>query len=126
MKSINQKYEIKAPVSEVWQALVNPKIIADLGAGPAKMNEKVGTKFSLWGGDIYGKNIEVVKEKKLVQEWFGGKWEKPSILTLILIGKEGVTELDLIQTDVPNEEVKDISQGWKDYYIGPMIEMLQK
>jgi len=72
MKTIKQKYSIKAPVEKVWQSLVDPKIIKQWGGGPAKMDDKVGTNFKLWGGDIYGKNLKVIKNKLLIQNWISG------------------------------------------------------
>jgi len=52
MKSIKQTYRIQAPVSMVWQALVDPEVIERWGGGPVKMDDQVGTRFELWGGDI--------------------------------------------------------------------------
>jgi activator of HSP90 ATPase len=86
----------------------------------------VGTEFTLWDGDIHGKNIKVVPNKKLVQEWFSGDWEKSSIVTFTLIKKGNKTELNLLHEDVPNEEIKDISDGWKTYYLGPLKQLLEK
>ncbi len=126
MDAIKQSYHIKASVAQVWQALVDPKIIARWGGGPAKMDKEVGTKFSLWGGDIHGTNKEVVKEKKLVQEWYGGDWPKPSIITFILHGDDSETTVDLLQQDVPDAEHKNISEGWKEYYMGPLKKLLEK
>lgn len=55
MKTIKQTYLINASRQDVWQALIDPVIIDKWGGGPARMNDRVGTEFSLWGGDIYGK-----------------------------------------------------------------------
>lgn len=126
MRPIKQTYKIKVSATKVWQALTKPKEIARWGAGPAKVSAKAGAKFSLWGGEIWGKNIEVKSEKKLKQEWFGGKWPKPSILEIILSEKNGVTTVKLTHKDVPEKEVKDIAGGWKDYYFGPMKKYLEK
>ncbi|MDP2632185.1 MAG: SRPBCC domain-containing protein [Candidatus Curtissbacteria bacterium] len=126
MKTIKQTYEISVPVQNVWQALIDPVIIDRWGGGPAHMNDKVGTKFTLWGGDIHGKNIKVVKNKELVQDWFGGEWEKPSMVTFTLLEKGDKTEINLLHEDVPDEEVKDIDEGWKIYYLGPLKKLLEK
>jgi activator of HSP90 ATPase len=80
----------------------------------------------LWGGDIYGKNIEVVPEKKLVQEWFNGDWPKPSLVTFTLKPQDNETILELEHLYVPDDEVDEIDQGWDEYYLGPMKEMLEK
>ena len=63
MKTIKQTYQVDAPIASVWKALVDPEYIEGWGGGPAKISDKVGTSFKLWGGDIYGKNLEVVSEK---------------------------------------------------------------
>lgn len=125
MKTIKQIYKIKAPVEKVWQALIDPIEIDFWGASPAKMDDKVGTEFTLWGGDIHGKNLEVVENKKLSQEWFGGQWNEPSIATFTLKETDGKTEIELNQTNVPDDEAKEIADGWKQYYLGAIKEYLE-
>lgn len=125
MKTIKQSYLINASVQDVWQALTNPVIIDKWGGGPAQMDDNVGTKFTLWGGDIHGKNIKVVKNKKLVQDWFSGKWEKPSRVKFTLIEKGDKTAVNLLHEDVPDNEAKDIDEGWKIYYLGPLKKFLE-
>lgn len=126
MKSLKQTYLIHATPERVWNALTNPKEIDGWGAGPAKMDDNVGTKFTLWSGDIYGKNIEVIKHKKLVQEWYAGKWAVPSIVTFILRSKGNKTEATLVHTNIPDSEYKDIEEGWKSYYMVPLKEYIEK
>ena len=126
MKTIKQVYKIEAPVQKVWQALTDPAIIEKWGGGPAKMDDCEGTEFSLWGGDIHGKNLDVTENKKLVQEWFGGHWDKPSKVTFTLTEKETKTEVRLNHSDVPDREAKDIADGWKIYYFGPLKNLLEK
>lgn len=128
MKTIRQTYFIEAPVSDVWQALINPKKIDAWGGGPAKMDDKPGTEFTLWGGSIWGKNIKVEPEKELVQEWFSDedeKWDKPSIASFMLVPDKNGTRLDLLHTDVPGKNAKSIDEGWKEYYLGPLKEFAE-
>ncbi|MBI2411175.1 MAG: SRPBCC domain-containing protein [Candidatus Kerfeldbacteria bacterium] len=126
MKKIHQTYEIHAPIGKVWRALVDAKYIDNWGGGPAVMDEAVGTEFSLWNGDIYGKNIEVIPEKKLVQEWYGGDWPQPSIATFTLSESDGVTTVELLHVGMPGDEVTNFEEGWKDYYLGPLKEYVEK
>lgn len=128
MKTIKQTYVIKATLGDVWKALVDPKFIESWGGGPAKMDDKVGTKFSLWGGSIWGENLEVVLNKKLVQDWYSdeeNKWVKPSKVTFTLQEDKDGVKLELIHENVPDENVKDIDEGWKDYYLGPLKNYLE-
>ncbi len=125
MTPIHKTYLLKAGRSAVWDALVNPETIESWGAGPATMDDKAGTEFSLWDGDIHGRNVEVVAGKKLVQEWFGGDWPAPSTVTFTLADEDGGTRLELTQTGVPEEEESDVDRGWDDFYLGPMKEYLE-
>ncbi|MBI3984661.1 MAG: SRPBCC domain-containing protein [Candidatus Levybacteria bacterium] len=126
MKFIKKFYEINAPIDKVWDGLINPDSINKWGGGPSRMNDEEGFEFKLWGGDVFGKNIKVIKEKLLTQEWFGGDWDKPSIVTFNLKTANGKTVVELIHTDVPDKEVKDIEQGWGDYYMLPLKKLVEQ
>lgn len=125
MKSIQQSYAIHAPVQKIWQALIDPKIIDAWGGGPAVMDQNVGTHFSLWGGDIFGENTHIRKNNVLRQNWQEKGWVEPSIVTFSLISKNEITFLKLHQTNIPDERVADIADGWKKYYCGPLKEYVE-
>ena len=125
MKTIKKQYIILAPVEKVWRALVDPKLMEAWGAGPALMSDQPGTKFSLWGGDIHGTNLEVEEEEKLVQDWFSGKWPEPSRVTLSLIPEDDGTKVDLLHERVPDDEADEISDGWDSYYLGAIKSYLE-
>lgn len=126
MKSLEQSYEIKAPVEKVWQALTDPKIIDDWGGGPAEMDAEAGTEWKLWGGDIHGRNLEVEPNEKLVQNWYSGDWPAPSVVTFELSEKDGTTTVNLTHVNIPDNEFDEIESGWRDYYMGPLKELLEK
>ncbi|OGY28529.1 MAG: hypothetical protein A3F33_03085 [Candidatus Woykebacteria bacterium RIFCSPHIGHO2_12_FULL_43_10] len=127
MKTINQTYVIKATPKEIWRALVDPDHIEVWSGGKAKMSDKQGVPFELWDGDIYGTNLEVVTNKKLVQEWYGGDWDKPSKVTFVLtaLGPEQ-TQVALLHENVPDKEAHDIEDGWKRYYLGEIKKYLEQ
>jgi len=95
----------------------------------ATCDRKVGEKFTAWDGYIFRKNLELVKGKKIVQEWTTTQWPKdypPSILELSFISKEDGTELIRTHSRVPAEQVESYKQGWIDYYWEPMKEYFRK
>jgi activator of HSP90 ATPase len=112
-------------MEDVWNALVDNKTIEGWGGGPADMSEEVDKEFTLWDGSIYGKNIEVIPGEKLVQEWYGGEWEEPSIATFTLETDGDNTTVTLHQENIPDEEFEEIERGWEEYYLGPMKEYLE-
>ncbi|MCA9386796.1 SRPBCC domain-containing protein [Candidatus Dojkabacteria bacterium] len=119
MKSLEKTYHYQDTLENVWEAFVNPEEIEKWDAGPVNMSDEEGEEFSLWGGDIHGKNIEVEKYELLKQEWFGGEWEQPSIVEFTFSENEdGKIEVHLKQTNIPDESFVEIDAGWDDYYLG--------
>ncbi len=127
-KTIRQTATFKASAHDIYEALMDQKKHAKFTGGEAKINRKVGGEFSISDGEISGKNLELVPDKKIVQSWRYSDWKagEYSTATFSLEEKDGKTRLTFTQTDVPNEHYEDIKQGWKDYYWGPMKEMLEK
>ena len=125
MPTIKQVYEMAASAEEVFEALVNEDIIQNWSRDEAKMSPDVGAKFSLWGGQMYGVNLEVVKNKKLVQEWCYDQWETVSRVTFLLMDKGNTTLVELVHEDVPEQSVKNITDGWNLYYLGAIQEMFK-
>ena len=66
MKEIKQTFHIKAKPEEVYNALTNPLFIELWTGYSAVMEPKPETEFSIWEGDIHGKNIEFVENRKIV------------------------------------------------------------
>lgn len=123
-RTIKQSYTIKAPASKVWEALTKPALIKKWSGAPAKMSDREGSKFSIWGGDMFGTNLEVVKGKKLVQEWCTKSFKSRASFTLK--GKGKSTVVDLIHSDVPADEYDSYAQGWEDYYLGAIRNMFEE
>ena len=124
MKAIKQKYKMNASAEKVFDALTNPKIIEIWSGSKAKMSAKKGAKFELWGGDMFGKNLEVIKNKKLVQEWCTSTFVSKATFILRERGKK--SEVELIHENVPEKSHKNYSDGWRDYYLGPMQQMFEE
>ena len=117
--------EITADPEEVFAALTNPFQIELWSGYPADMKAEKGYVFSLWEGDITGVNLEVVPGRLLVQEWFFGEREEQSIVRITL-KKEGVrTQVSLQHSHIPAEVYDEITEGWKDYYLGSVKSMLE-
>jgi uncharacterized protein YndB with AHSA1/START domain len=126
MPIIQQTYEMNASPEEVFKALVDSEIIQDWSGDEAKMSGEVGGKWSLWGGQMFGTNLEVVKNKKLVQEWCYDQWDQPSRVTFTLKAKGKKTVVELLHEDVPQKSLNSISDGWGAYYLGAIQEMFDE
>lgn len=76
------------------------------------------------GMDIWGKNLEIETDKRILQNWRTSEFsddEKNSILELLFTEVKGATEITLIHTNLP-EYGEQYKQGWEDHYFSPMRE----
>jgi activator of HSP90 ATPase len=121
MKDFKKNFKINAEPSDVYAALTNPYTIALWSGYPAVMSEEPGSEFSLWEGDITGKNLEFVKDRKVVQEWYFGNQQDKSIVTITIKADGGNSDVTVEQSNIPDEDFADISEGWREFYIGAII-----
>ena len=126
MKDFKKYYIIPATPTEVYAALTNPATIQLWSGDPAIMSTETGSEFSLWEGSIEGKNIEFEKDKKIVQQWYFGDQEEPSIVTIKLFPDKLRTSAELRHTNIPDEAYDDIVQGWNENYFGSLIEFYEE
>ena len=127
-KNIRQTVTFKASPHEVYEALMDEKKHAVFIGSDARISRKVGGKFVIYEGDIDGKNLELVPDKKIVQSWRYSDWPEGhySTITFAFEAVDKGTRLTFTQTGVPEDKYEDIKQGWKDYYWQPMKQMLEK
>jgi activator of HSP90 ATPase len=123
-KDLKQVAMIPASPKEVYEMLMDSKKHSAFTGADAKISPKVGSRFSVWGGSIVGKTIKLVKNKEIVQEWREESWPEGHYSTVKFMlrpaGKN--TKLMFSQKGIPASRYKDISDGWKEYYWGPMKE----
>ena len=118
MKDFKKYFKIPTTPEEVYIALTNPFTIELWSGYPAIMDEKTETEFSLWEGDIIGKNLEMITNKKVVQEWYFGDQPEKSIVTINLFEDKKGTQVELNHTNIPDDDFDNIKDGWNEYYFG--------
>ena len=126
MKDFRKYYSIPASPDDVYIALTNPVTLQLWTGEPAEMSTDPGSEFSLWDGSIAGKNIEFETGKKLVQQWYFGEQTDASIVTILLHQKGLGTSVELLHTNIPDEDYDDITDGWDNYYFGALREFYKE
>ena len=122
MKDFKRYYIVGASPEMVYLALTNPAIIRLWTGAEAVMIAESGTEFSLWDGDITGKNLEFEPNKKIVQEWYFGEQSEPSIVTILLHEHKQGTSVELRHSNIPDEDYEDMINGWNTQYFGALID----
>jgi activator of HSP90 ATPase len=116
LKTIKQIHHIPAPADEVYIALTNPFTIELWSGFPAIMSTQPGSEFSLFDGDITGKNIEFSENRLIRQQWYYEGETDESIVTILLRSEKMNTIVDLTHTNVPAEVFEETVSGWKNIY----------
>jgi activator of HSP90 ATPase len=127
--TIKQKVLVPATPEEVYEAFIDSKKHSQFTGSKATGKPNVGGKFTAWDGYISGKNLELEKGMRIVQEWATTEWPKdypPSRIELVLKKADGDTEITFIQTGVPANQAKEIEQGWIDFYWKPLKDYFKK
>lgn len=118
MKTFEKTFKINAEPSDIYAALTNPYTIELWSGYPAQMSTEPGSEFSLWEGDISGKNLEFIENEKVVQQWYFGDQAEESIVTITIVRDRENSRVTVTHTNIPDDEFKDIAEGWREYYIG--------
>jgi activator of HSP90 ATPase len=127
--TIRQSILVGASPMEVYEAYVNPKKHAAFTGQDATGTPRVGCRFTAGDGYITGKYLKLEKGKRILQEWTTTEWPEgypPSILELTLRAKGKRTELMMIHSKVPVEQVEYYAQGWKNFYWAPLKKYFTK
>lgn len=122
MKNYKKYYILPATPDEVYTALTNPLTIQIWTNGSCEMSTEPGSEFSMFDGNITGKNLEFMENKKIVQQWYFGEQPEPSIVTIKLHPDKKGTSVELLHTNIPDEAYEDISEGWDNSYFGSLEE----
>lgn len=122
MQDFKKYFIIPASPEEVYLALTREETVALWTGAETEMNAVVDGEFSMWDGAIVGRFLELEPGKKIVQEWYFGEQEEPSVATIKLHEDKKGTSLELRHTNIPDEAYEDISEGWEDPYIASLIE----
>jgi activator of HSP90 ATPase len=127
-KLIRQSVTFKAKPHDVYEALMDSRKHAGFTGEKASISRKVGGKIMAYNGYITGKNLELVVDEKIVQDWHAAEWPGGHIsrVTFRLRPVKGGTRLSFTHSGVPDKFYFDIKQGWIKAYWEPMKVMLEK
>lgn len=126
---IKQSVIIDASPVEVYDAYVDPRKHSDFTGSPASGTARKGAKFEAWDGYITGRFVELEKGKRVVQEWKTTEWPEGyphSMLELTFRRKGQKTELVMVHSKVPAEQVQKYAGGWVESYWNPLKEYFRQ
>jgi activator of HSP90 ATPase len=139
MDAIHQEVTFKAPRSRVYSLLTNAqefqKVVVLSGAVasgkvkaevPAQIGREAGAPFSIFGGFVGGRIVELVPDVRFVQAWRPQDWP-PGVYSLVkfeLADRGAGALLVFDQTGFPASDAEQLVQGWHMNYWQPMAKVL--
>ncbi len=137
-ESIHQDPIFTASRKRVYEALTDAKQfekviqlsgvmqVMHLGDKPAEISREVGGAFTLFGGYITGRHVELVPSERIVQAWRTGGWATGvySIAKFELVEQGSGTKIVFDHTGFPQGEAEVLAPGWKAHYWDPLEKLL--
>ena len=125
MKDYKKYYTLPAPPEEVYLALTIPLSIKLWSGAEAEMSTEPQSEFSLFDGDIVGKNLAFEENKKIVQEWYFDGQDEASIVSMKLHEHKKGCSIELVHTNIPDEVYDEFVDGWDTSYFGELQEFFE-
>ncbi len=126
MPEYKEYFIIPAEPEQVYRALVTETTLLLWTGAPAVMQEEPDSEFSLWDGDIIGKNIAFEPAKRITQHWYFGEDNPNSAVTIKLHPHKQGTSLEVRQQDIPEEAYDDIVDGWRNVYMASLRDFYEE
>ncbi len=129
-RTIRQTVDFSAKCHDVYEALMDSKKHSEFTGSKCVISRKVGGKVSAFDGYIVGENIEVVPDKKIVQNWRAEEecWPPDyySKVTFALKPTRNGTRMTFTHSGVPVKCGDRFDTGWQEHYWVPMREMFER
>lgn len=120
--SLHQEVDITAAPQRIYAALLDSKQFTTFSGAPAEIDPKVGGAFSMFAGQIAGRNVELLPAQRIVQAWRPTHWD-PGIYSIAKFEfkPQGAgTTVILDHTGFPEGDFDHLSWGWNAHYWDPL------
>ena len=125
--SIRQVMSFKAPPARIYHALLDAGEFAKFTGYPApELDPHAGGALSLFGGQITGRNVELVPDRRIVQAWRDAGWAEGlfSLVSFDLAPAGPGTKLTLQHWGFPTADRAHLDPGWRRMYWKPLATYL--
>jgi activator of HSP90 ATPase len=123
--SIHLETTLPASPARVYAALLDgAQFTAVTGGRAATIGTGPGAEFSLFGGAIHGRHVELVPDERIVQAWRVKMWEPGgySLVRFALAPAGTGTRLVVDHTGYPEEQKEHLTAGWSANYFEPLAK----
>ena len=132
--TIHQEVDFTASPQQLYEALLDSKkfsgfaaVAGEFPANSAQIDRAPGGSFSLFGGHIIGRIIEVLPNQRIIQAWRVVDWPAGmySIVKFELVPNGSGTHLIFDQIGFPEKLRDHLAAGWQSHYWDLLKKFLQ-
>ena len=126
--TIHQEVDFQVGPQRLYEALLDSKQFTAFSGRPAEIVATVGGAFSLFGGHIVGRNVELVPNQRIVQVWRVVDWPAGaySIVKFEFKVEGATTHLVFDHTGFPEGLRDHLAAGWESNYWALLKKYLQQ
>jgi activator of HSP90 ATPase len=124
--TIHQEIDYKTSPERIYQALLDARQFSTLTGLPAEIHAEPGGTFKLFDGQIEGRIVELVKDRRIVEAWRPSYWE-PGVYSIVkfeLAPREAGTRVVLDHAGFTADKQAHLAGGWKEHYWEPLHKYL--
>lgn len=138
-ESIHEELSFRASPEAVYEALTDTdkfeKMTREIqareggnnsSAPPTQISRAVGGAFTLFGGRIIGRHLELLPNQRIVQAWRVAYWE-PGIFSIVrfdFLQRGSDTKLSFSHAAFPKGDAANLLNGWKLHYWQPLEKFM--
>lgn len=114
---------IPAQAAAIYKAWLSTEGHTAMTGSPAKVDGRADGGFTAWDGYIWGRFLELVENKKIVQAWRTSEFPEDaedSKVEIVLEETGDDTKITLHHFNIPKGQAQGYKKGWDDFYFKPM------
>lgn len=127
-KTFKQKIVFKNTTSkDLYELYMDSKKHSAATGAPANISPEEGGKYSAHNNYINGKNLQLIKNRLIVQSWRSTGWNKDepdSTFIIYFEPKDNDVIVHATHANVPDNEEGNLKKGWKQHYWEPWKKYL--
>lgn len=126
--SLHQEVDFKPSPRTIYTVLLDSKQFGEFTGLAAEIDPSPGGAFTMFGGMIVGRSVELIPNERIVQAWRPTHWP-PGVYSIVRFelkprGSGSILILD--QTGFPEGAFSDLNSGWKARYWDPLTKYLAR
>jgi len=124
--TIHFDVDYKTTPERIYHVLLDAKQFKACSGLPAEIDPKPGGWFKLFDGQIEGRQVELVPNKRIVQAWRPISWPAGvySIARFELAARGAGTRIVFDHVGFPEDQQGHLASGWTEHYWEPLHKYL--